>query len=101
MIRILGTKGAIAATHRSVDVFTLDKAGNTVRTSVAMEPARNSDYYKNVHDHLHKGKPLVITPEWARRVIQILDYAGRSAVKGQALKPSCPSRRWTGPGRGP
>lgn len=87
MIQILGTKGAIVATHRSVDVYTRDKAGATVRTSVAMEPARNSDYYANVHDHLHKGKPLVITPEWARRVIQILDYAGRSAAKGQALKP--------------
>lgn len=87
MIRIVGTHGAIVATHGSCDVYQKDKLGQTVKTSVKMEPARNSEYYKNVHDHLLHGKKLVITPEWARRVIQILDYAGRSAANGAALKP--------------
>ena len=32
------------------------------------------------------GEKLIITPEWARRVIQVLDYAGRSARKGATLK---------------
>ena len=86
MIRITGTTGAIVASHGSVDVYTKDRDGNKVRTSVNMEPNRNLDYYKNVHEHLFKGKPLVITPEWARRVIQVLDYAGISARKQAPVK---------------
>lgn len=86
MIRITGTKGAIVATHGSVDVFTKDESGNRVKTSVVMEKARNADYYKNVYEHLFQGKKLIITPEWARRVIQVLDFAGISARKGTAVK---------------
>ncbi len=86
MIRITGTKGAIVATHGSCDIFTKDENGARVKTSVPMEPNRNSDYYKNVHDHLFHGKKLIITPEWARRVIQVLDYAGISARKGTGVK---------------
>jgi scyllo-inositol 2-dehydrogenase (NADP+) len=86
MIRITGTKGAIVATHRSVDVFTAAPDGSRIKTTVPMEKARNADYYKNVHNHLFKGEKLVITAEWARRVIQVLDYAGRSARKGTVVK---------------
>ncbi|MGD0093541.1 MAG: Gfo/Idh/MocA family oxidoreductase [Planctomycetota bacterium] len=86
MIRITGTQGAIVATHSSVDVFTLDKNGDKVRTSVKMEPGRSPDFYKNIHDHLFKGEKLIITPEWARRVIQVLDYACISAQKGTVVK---------------
>lgn len=86
MIRITGTKGALVATHRSVDVLTLDRDGNQTKTSVKMEERSNTDYYKNLHAHLLHGEKLIITPEWARRVIQVLDYAGRSARKGAALK---------------
>ncbi|MBI3831358.1 MAG: Gfo/Idh/MocA family oxidoreductase [Planctomycetes bacterium] len=85
-IRILGTKGAIVASHGSCDVYVKDKDGQTTKTSVRMEPARNSDYYKNVHDHLFHGKKLIISPEWARRVIQVLDFAGQSARKGTVMK---------------
>ena len=42
--------------------------------------------YQNVADHLVKGTPLVITPEWARRRIHILDLACQSAKKGKSLK---------------
>jgi scyllo-inositol 2-dehydrogenase (NADP+) len=41
---------------------------------------------QNVADHLVKGKDLVITPEWARRSIHVLDLADRSARQGKALK---------------
>jgi predicted dehydrogenase len=86
MIRITGTKGAIIATHGNVDVYTLDKDGNKVRTSVAMEKGRSPAFYKNIHDHIFKGEKLIITAEWARRVIQVLDYAGISAQKGTVVK---------------
>ncbi|MCY3019998.1 MAG: Gfo/Idh/MocA family oxidoreductase [Planctomycetota bacterium] len=86
MIRITGTRGAIVATHSNVDIHTMDKAGNKLRSSVKMIPGRSPDYYKNVHDHLFTGEKLVITAEWARRVIQVLDYAGISARKGTVVK---------------
>ena len=49
-------------------------------------PSQWERYYRNVADHLTKGTPLVITPEWARRPIHILDLANQSAKKGTALK---------------
>jgi hypothetical protein len=52
-----------------------------------MEPRRWDLYYKNVRDHLIHGKELIITPEKARRVIQVLDFASRSATENKTLKP--------------
>lgn len=86
MIRINGTRGAIVATHSTVDLYLKDEEGNKVRTTLKMEPARNAEYYKNIHDHLIHGKPLIVTAEWARRVIQVLDLACVSSRKGAALK---------------
>jgi predicted dehydrogenase len=90
MIRICGTKGGIIATHGSVTIHTHDRRGNSVATSVRMEKRGYEKYYRNIRDHLLKGTPLVITPEWARRVIQVLDYACRSAQQGKPLKPKYP-----------
>lgn len=42
-------------------------------------------YYDHVRDYLVKGKPLVITAEWSRRPIHILDLGVRSAKLGRAL----------------
>jgi predicted dehydrogenase len=42
-------------------------------------------FYQNIADHLTKGAKLVITPEWARRPIHILELADLSARKGTAL----------------
>jgi predicted dehydrogenase len=42
-------------------------------------------FYQNIANHLTKGTKLVITPEWSRRPIHIIDLAVRSAKKGRAL----------------
>jgi hypothetical protein len=42
-------------------------------------------FYQNIADHLTKGTKLVITPEWSRRPIHIIDLAVQSAKKGRAL----------------
>jgi len=42
-------------------------------------------FYQNIADHLTKGAKLVITAEWARRPIHILELAGISARKGKTL----------------
>ncbi|MEM7578115.1 MAG: Gfo/Idh/MocA family oxidoreductase [Planctomycetota bacterium] len=43
-------------------------------------------FYRNVADHFTGKDKLVITPQWARRPIHILDLAGKSATRGKALK---------------
>lgn len=43
-------------------------------------------FYQNIADFMTGKEKLVITPEWARRPIHILDLAGRSARQGRALK---------------
>ncbi|NQU76862.1 MAG: Gfo/Idh/MocA family oxidoreductase [Planctomycetes bacterium] len=43
-------------------------------------------FYENISDHLVKGEKLIITPEWSRRPIHILDLACRSVAKGVSLK---------------
>ncbi|MCE5279184.1 MAG: Gfo/Idh/MocA family oxidoreductase [Planctomycetaceae bacterium] len=49
-------------------------------------PGQYEKYYGNVADHLVKGTELVITPEWSRRPIHILDLANKSAKAGKAIK---------------
>jgi scyllo-inositol 2-dehydrogenase (NADP+) len=43
-------------------------------------------FYQNVCDHLVKGEKLIISAQWARRPIHILDLAGRSSQAGRALE---------------
>ena len=61
--------------------------GNKTITTVSPDPPGEGwKFYQNIADHLTKGTPLVITPEWARRPIHILDLANRSAKIGKAIK---------------
>lgn len=47
--------------------------------------AKGHLFYKNIAEYMTGQADLVITPEWARRPIHILDLAGQSAKKGKAL----------------
>ncbi|MDX2111459.1 MAG: Gfo/Idh/MocA family oxidoreductase [Verrucomicrobiota bacterium] len=85
-LRIVGTKGTITWDWRNVNLTTVNDIGETVRTTLVNEPGAQLKYYENIHAHLFNGDPLIITPEHARRVIQILDYATRSAEKSETLK---------------
>jgi hypothetical protein len=53
---------------------------------VPLVPRDAEGFYRNIRDHLLKGKKLIITPELARRVIQVLDYACRSSEQRKALE---------------
>ena len=85
-IRIAGTQGTIIATHGSVELHYVDDQGARIVATVPLEARACEKYYQNVADHLLKGKKLVITAEKARRVIQVLDYACRSAQSGKQMK---------------
>ena len=71
------------------EVTTQDGA-RTVVTKGKSNPSEWWRFYKNIAQHLVKGEKLVITPEWSRRPIHILDLASRSARLGRALKARYP-----------
>ncbi len=84
-LEISGTKGSYVFDGGTYEI--IQSEGNRK----VITKGRNTEslwpkFYKNVADHLVKGTKLVITPEWARRPIHILDLAGQSAKKGMALK---------------
>jgi len=83
--KVTGTKGALAANWDAVEVVTHD-GPRTTTVRIPNPPGQSPALYKNIADHLVEGVPLVITAEWARRPIHILDLACRSAAAGRAMK---------------
>ena len=84
-LEVTGTKGSYIFDGGTWEVIA-HKDGKTVITKGKNPPSEGWRLYQNVADHLVKGTPLVITPEWARRPIHILDLANQSARKGRSLK---------------
>jgi predicted dehydrogenase/type 1 glutamine amidotransferase len=84
--RILGTKGAINATWESPVHVTTFVNGRQESLDVPHLPADWLAYYRNIADHLLTGAPLAVTPESARRVIAVLEYAEKSAKCGMPLE---------------
>jgi hypothetical protein len=65
----------------------ITRLGDTSTTTRIQNPPSESwQFYQNIADHLVKGEKLVITGQWARRPIHILDLADQSARKGVAIK---------------
>jgi len=83
-MEIIGTEGTIAMEGSHVRIFqTID--GREITTRLHSPPSQSERYYQNVSDHLVDKVPLVITAEWSRRPIHILDLAVRSAKAGRSL----------------
>lgn len=85
-VRLVGTEGVLHGDMRSLTLTRVTKERTKVHEELTMEAPQPEAYYENVHLHLTQGTPLVITPEQARRVIQILDYASQSFDEGRTLK---------------
>lgn len=85
MLKVVGTRGTLIMDWQACEVITHED-GQTVTRRVPNPPGEGWKLYQNVADHLTKGAALVITPEWARRPIHILDLAVRSAREGRALR---------------
>jgi predicted dehydrogenase len=86
MLEITGTKGTYILSYNEWETVG-HQGGQTIITKGKSPPSEGWRFYQNIVDHLVKGVPLVITGQWARRPIHILDLAGRSAERGQSLKP--------------
>ncbi len=84
--KVVGTKGTLLLDWPATELITLDADGNQVTTRYPNPKSEGWKLYQNIADHLVKTKPLVITGEWARRPIHILDLAQQSAKQGCALK---------------
>ncbi len=84
-LEITGTLGSYVMDQQSYTLIQ-HKAGKTVTTHGRNRAGEQHKFYQNVADHLVKNTKLVITPEWARRPIHILDLADKSARQNKALK---------------
>jgi scyllo-inositol 2-dehydrogenase (NADP+) len=73
---VLGTRGAVVVNNWD-GAATVTTVGDDGRQSTVQVPPisrpEGGGYYRNLADHLLSGAPLVITPEWARGTIQILE----------------------------
>jgi len=82
---ITGTEGSYLLDWPVNECYRQEGSQATVRR-FKNPPGEGWRYYQNVADHLVKGTKLVITAEWARRPIHILELADRSARQGAALR---------------
>ncbi len=81
---IIGTKATYAMGF--TDWKLISNKGEVTVTEAGRNPKNEwPKYYQNIADFLSKGKELVITPEWSRRPIHILDLAEQSSKKGKTL----------------
>ncbi len=85
MVEVTGTKGTFWWDYDNHEIIMKDGAQTTV-TKGRNPKEQWENYYANVAAHLSQGEPLIITAEWARRPIHILDLADRSAAEGRAIK---------------
>ncbi len=86
VVEFTGTKGTYVMDFPTFDLITHSDAGETVVTKGRNPAGEGWKLYQNIADHLTSGEKLIITPEWARRPIHILDLANKSAKTGRALK---------------
>ena len=83
-LEVTGTEGSYLFDWGANEL--IRREANVITTTSHRNPANEGwRFYQNIADHLTKGTKLVITGEWARRPIHILDLACQSAAKGKTL----------------
>jgi predicted dehydrogenase len=83
-LEITGTEGSYVIDWSGYTIHKRDGQNYSLEHG-AHYPNAWEKFYGNIADHLTKGAKLVITPEWSRRPIHILDLAAQSAKQGRAL----------------
>jgi len=81
--RVLGTKGALVSRGDGFDYFT-EKNGVLVQGFIPNAEDTRIRYYRNIGDHLLRGKELDVKPEEAARVIAVIEAAEKSSKSGKA-----------------
>ncbi|MGJ3241472.1 MAG: Gfo/Idh/MocA family protein [Opitutales bacterium] len=85
-VEFYGTKGAYLMDFDKYTLIQKRKDGTTLTTTTDNPPTDYGPFYNNVADAIRGKAKLIITPEWARRPIHILDLAGKSAASGRAVR---------------
>ena len=83
-LEITGTEGSYVIEGSGYTIHKRDGQNYSLEQG-AHYPNAWEKFYGNIADHLTKGAKLVITPEWSRRPIHILDLAAQSAKQGRTL----------------
>lgn len=83
--KVVGTKGTMILEWGATEIIT-HKGTERITTRSPNPESEGWKFYQNIADHLTKGTKLVITAEWARRPIHVLDLACQSAKAGCAMK---------------
>lgn len=83
-LEITGTRGTLLLDGPTSTLYQ-HQDGKSITTVLPNPEDQGHRYYENVRDHLVQGKKLIITAEWSRRPIHILDLAVQSARRGKAL----------------
>ncbi len=88
MIEFVGTEGSLTFPNPKKK-YTLVKwkEGERLVTEEEQPPNEHERFYQNIAGYLTGAEDLVITPEWARRPIHVLELATQSAISGETLKP--------------
>ena len=86
MIGFFGTRGSYLIDWGGWVTRLANRQGELVEKTGKHPKSKGHLFYQNVADYLTGKDELVITPQWARRPIHILDLAVRSAKQGRALK---------------
>ena len=81
--KILGTHGAIQSGDGNFKVWS-ELEAHPDEQEISCQGRPGPSYYQNIVAHLSEGKPLIVTPESARRVIAVMDLAEKSAKTHQA-----------------
>jgi predicted dehydrogenase len=85
MLEVTGTAGAYIMEGGAYEIIRRS-GGQTTTVTGLNRKGEHDQFYRNIAAHLVRGTRIVITPEWARRPIHILDLACRSARLGRALR---------------
>ena len=88
-LEITGTLGTYIMEGRGFEIIKCED-GETTTLKGRNTESEGWRFYQNIADHLTRAEALVITPEWSRRPIHILDLADRSAKTGKAIKAKYP-----------
>lgn len=85
ILEITGTAGTYIFDGGTYKIIK-HKNGTKTVTSGRNPASEGAKFYQNVADHLVKGSDLIISAEWSRRPIHILDLGNKSVEKGRAIK---------------
>ena len=85
LIEVVGTEGVYTITWPGYEIWKTDGSGTATTVSGRHYESAYPRFYQNIAAHLLHAEPLIITPQYARRMIHIIDLGIQSARSGRAL----------------